>query len=198
MGRNRVRWLAWGILGLSVPLGIISLALVVLAPTSSAAGPDNRPVGLADWLQVLIGIPMVLGFIGVGALLALKQPLREGGLVAALRPHAVVSPHGVGRYDPEIEAGLYFSCLEAVQNATKYARASSVRVDLRQQNGTLMFTVVDDGVGFDPAAASMGSGVRSMKDRIASLGGRLILDSKPGKGTTVSGSLPLRTLGVAR
>lgn len=197
MGRNRVRWLAWGILGLSVPLGIISLALVVLAPTSSAAGPGNRPVGLAR-LQVLIGIPMVLGFIEVGALLALKQPLREGGLVAALRPQAVVSADGVGRYDPEIEAGLYFSCLEAVQNATKYARASSVRVDLRQQNGTLMFTVVDDGVGFDPAAASMGSGVRSMKDRIASLGGRLILDSKPGKGTTVSGSLPLRTLGVAR
>ena len=119
--------------------------------------------------------------------------LREGGLVEALGPHAEVSAHGVGRYDPEIEAGVYFSCLEAVQNATKYAKAARVRVDLRQQNGHLLFSVIDDGVGFDPKAASGGTGVQNMKDRVASLGGRLSLESQPGKGTTVSGLLPLAT-----
>ena len=123
--------------------------------------------------------------------------LSQGGLVQALGPHAEVTADGVGRYDPEIEAGVYFACLEAVQNATKYAKAPHVRINLRQQNGHLMFTVIDDGVGFDPRAASIGTGVQNMKDRVASLGGRLILDSQPGKGTTVSGSLPLVTLGVA-
>jgi len=124
--------------------------------------------------------------------------LREGGLVEALAPYAEVKAHDVGRYDPEIEAGVYFSCLEAVQNATKYARASSVRVDLRQQHGLLTFSVIDDGVGFDPKTASTGSGLQNMKDRVASLGGWLSLESQPGKGTTVSGSLPLATVGVSR
>jgi signal transduction histidine kinase len=117
--------------------------------------------------------------------------LRKGGLVEALRMHAEVTAAGIGHYDPEIEAGVYFSCLEALQNATKYARASRIRVDLRQTDGQLIFSVLDDGVGFDPATASTGTGVQNMKDRIASLGGRLVLESQPGKGTTVSGSLPL-------
>jgi signal transduction histidine kinase len=123
--------------------------------------------------------------------------LREGGLVEALQRHAEVTADGIARYDPEIEAGVYFSCLEALQNASKYAKATSVRVDLRQQGGQLIFSVLDDGVGFDAATASTGTGVQNMKDRVASLGGRLVLESQPGKGTIVSGSLPLAALGVA-
>ncbi|HEX9095398.1 MAG TPA: histidine kinase [Candidatus Dormibacteraeota bacterium] len=123
--------------------------------------------------------------------------LRKGGLVEALRTQAEVTADGIGRYDAEIEAGVYFSCLEALQNATKYAKAAHIRVDLRQQNGTLTFTVIDDGVGFDPGATAIGTGVQNMKDRVASLGGRLLLESQPGKGTTVFGSLPLIPAGVA-
>ena len=119
--------------------------------------------------------------------------LRKGGLVEALRMHVEVTAADIGHYDPEVEAGVYFSCLEALQNATKYARASRIRVDLRQANGQLIFSVLDDGVGFDPTTASTGTGVQNMKDRIASLGGRLLLESQPGKGTTVSGSLPLHS-----
>jgi signal transduction histidine kinase len=123
--------------------------------------------------------------------------LRDGGLVEALKRHAEVTASGIGRYEPDFEAAVYFSCLEAVQNATKYAKASSVRIELRQQNTALTFKVIDDGVGFDPVAASIGTGVQNMKDRVASLGGRLTIDSQPGRGTTVSGSLLLATLGVA-
>jgi signal transduction histidine kinase len=62
-----------------------------------------------------------------------------------------------------------------------------------------MFSVIDDGAGFDPKAVSDGTGVQNMKDRVASLGGRLSLESQPGKGTTVSGLLPLvAPTGVAR
>jgi glucose-6-phosphate-specific signal transduction histidine kinase len=76
-------------------------------------------------------------------------------------------------------------------NATKHATASRVRVDLRQRDGQLFFSVLDDGVGFDPATAVAGTGVQNMKDRVASLGGRLVLESQRGKGTIVSGSVPL-------
>lgn len=117
--------------------------------------------------------------------------LRERGLVDALRSHAPVESEGVGRYDPEVEAGVYFCCLEAIQNAAKYAHASQVQITLRQQDGKLTFSVVDDGVGFDTSAVSAGRGLQNMRDRIGSLGGSLSLESQPGRGTNVIGSLPL-------
>jgi len=117
--------------------------------------------------------------------------LREGGLVAALKAHAEVKADGVGRHDPEVEAGIYFCCLEALQNAAKHAGASRVFVEIREQHGQLEFSVVDDGVGFDQTKTSAGTGVQNIKDRLASLGGRLAIQSRPGKGTTVSGVLPV-------
>jgi signal transduction histidine kinase len=119
--------------------------------------------------------------------------LREGGLVAALRVHAKVKAGAIKRYDPEIEAAVYFCCLEALQNASKHAKASRVFVEIREQDANLEFSVKDDGVGFDQTESAVGTGVQSMKDRIASLGGSLSLESQPGKGTTVSGRLPLST-----
>ena len=125
--------------------------------------------------------------------------LREQGLVASLRPHATVTVSGIGRYDPELEAAVYFCCLEALQNAAKHARASQVRIDLQQLDGHLHFAVIDDGVGFDPARTTATSGLQNMKDRVASVGGSLTVQSRPGQGTSVSGDLPITVpLGVAR
>ena len=124
--------------------------------------------------------------------------LREQGLVASLRPHATVTVSGIGRYDPELEAAVYFCCLEALQNAAKHARASQVRIDLQQLDGHLHFAVIDDGVGFDPARTTATSGLQNMKDRVASVGGSLTVQSRPGQGTSVSGDLPITVpLGVA-
>jgi signal transduction histidine kinase len=117
--------------------------------------------------------------------------LRERGLVDALRPHAHVTAEGVGRYDPEVEAGVYFCCLEALQNATKHAVASRISISLRQDDGNLRFDVVDDGKGFDPASTPAGLGLQNMRDRIAAAGGVLTVDSRPGRGTVVAGSLPV-------
>jgi signal transduction histidine kinase len=50
-----------------------------------------------------------------------------------------------------------------------------------------VFTVADDGPGFDPAAVPAGSGLRNMSDRLAALGGSCRVDSRPGRGTTVAG-----------
>src|SRR5262249_58887507 len=82
--------------------------------------------------------------------------LADLGLTAALSAQAAksavpvtVEADGIGRFGQDIEAAVYFCCLEALQNIAKYAHASSARVCLRAQNGTLRFTVSDDGTGYD-------------------------------------------------
>jgi signal transduction histidine kinase len=120
------------------------------------------------------------------------QALVEGGLVMALGQHARVNADGVGRFHPEIEAAVYFCCLEALQNAAKHAGATEIRIDLREWDGSLLFAVTDNGRGFDPHRVRAGSGLQNMQDRISALGGNLRLDSAPGRGATVTGVLPLR------
>jgi len=97
------------------------------------------------------------------------------------------------RYDSNVEAAVYFCCLEALQNAAKHA-GSDVRVvvEVNEQHGALVIRLSDDGPGFDVTAAR-GDGLASMRDRLAALGGSLEIDSGPGRGTTVSGRIPLRT-----
>ena len=84
---------------------------------------------------------------------------------------------------------MYFSCLEALQNVTKYAGASRATVRLAQANGTLTFEVSDDGRGFDPGVVGHGTGLQGIADRLASLGGELDVRSAPG--TTVAGRVPV-------
>ena len=123
--------------------------------------------------------------------------LADQGLAAALDAQArrapvavTVSPDGVGRYAPEIEAAVYFCALEALQNVAKYAEASRADLTLRQTGETLEFEVRDDGRGFDPASTPRGSGLQNMADRLEALGGSLEVASAPGEGTIVTGRLP--------
>jgi signal transduction histidine kinase len=125
--------------------------------------------------------------------------LADQGLEAALQAQARKSPtpvrveaEGVGRYDQDLEAAVYFSCLEALQNIAKYANAGSASIALAQRNGSLEFRVRDDGVGFDPASVARGSGLQGMTDRIDAIGGSLAIESAPGSGTTVRGKVPCR------
>ena len=124
--------------------------------------------------------------------------LADLGLVAALNGQAAKSPvpvtvdsDGISRFPQEAEAAVYFCCLEALQNTAKYAQAARACIALRAQDGTLRFTVSDDGAGYDARRTPMGSGLRNMADRLAALGGRLDVRSCPGQGTTVTGQLPL-------
>jgi signal transduction histidine kinase len=125
--------------------------------------------------------------------------LADQGLAAALEAQARkipvsvrVEPDGVGRYPQETEAAAYFCVLEALQNVTKYAEASSVTVRLRSGDGVLGFEVHDDGRGFDPASTPRGSGLQNMADRLEALGGSLQVESTPGRGTVVIGRIPIR------
>ena len=89
---------------------------------------------------------------------------------------------GIGRFAQDAEAAVYFSCLEALQNVSKYAHAKAVRIDLRGVDGHLEFRVHDDGDGFDPTATGYGTGLQGIADRLSVLEGSLVVTSAPRRG----------------
>jgi signal transduction histidine kinase len=124
--------------------------------------------------------------------------LRDLGPAAALRTLAQRSPvpirvidEGVGRASAAIEAAIYFCAREAIQNATKHAGPSaSVTTTLARRRGAIDLRVSDNGVGISPSAASTGTGIRGMHDRIEAVGGRLEILSEPGLGTCIRATIP--------
>src|SRR6266508_1474458 len=96
------------------------------------------------------------------------------------------------RYDPEMEATVYFCCLEALQNAGKHAGSGArATIRLREEEDALLFEVADDGSGLDPARTSSGTGFTNMRDRLEALGGSLRIESTLSRGTRVVGTIPL-------
>jgi signal transduction histidine kinase len=132
--------------------------------------------------------------------------LAERGLVAALRAQLArgsasiqleAAPSLVGaRFAPPVEAAVYFCCLEALQNATKHAAGAPVSVRLAEEDGSLAFSVRDEGPGFDLGSVAHGTGLHSMADRVAALDGTFSVESTPGGPTLVAGRVPHR-LGAA-
>jgi signal transduction histidine kinase len=122
--------------------------------------------------------------------------LSEGGLGPALKALARRSPVPVevdvdlpGRLPESVEVGMYYVVSEALANAAKHAQASVVRVDVRIHEGALHLSVSDDGIG--GAAASRGSGLIGLADRVQALGGSISLTSPAGQGTQLSATLPI-------
>ena len=126
--------------------------------------------------------------------------LAADGLVAALSEQADraavpvdVQATGIGRYPADVEAAVYFAVLEALQNVAKYADATTVQVRLSDDDGRLAFKVTDDGAGFDTGAVNMGTGLQGIVDRLDTVDGTISIDSIPGSGTTVTGTIPTTT-----
>jgi len=124
--------------------------------------------------------------------------LADQGLVVALQSQArrsavplTIEGDHVGRYSKDVEAAIYFACLEALQNVAKYAQASRAEVRLSEVDGRVRFEVSDDGVGFDAKATSYGTGLQGIADRLAATGGDVTVTSTPGAGTVVTGSIPV-------
>ena len=120
--------------------------------------------------------------------------LADRGLGEALRAVALraslptrVESQGLDRYPQEIEAVVYFCCLEALQNAAKHARGATRVVISIVDDGTLRFSVSDDGDGFADAGEGSGAGLVNMRDRLAAVGGEFAVESAPTRGTVVSG-----------
>jgi signal transduction histidine kinase len=118
------------------------------------------------------------------------------GPALALAAHdAPVSANVVAdsrRYAAEIENAVYFSCLEAMQNASQHAGAgTAVRITIAERNDNLCFDVRDDGAGFAPDATRPGVGLISIRDRVAAVRGDVSIESTPGRGTHINGRIPL-------
>ena len=90
------------------------------------------------------------------------------------------------RLDIKLEALIYRSIHELVNNALKYADASHIMVQIIQEPGSIVFTVQDDGCGFDPAAKTNGIGLQGIRTRVASFGGNMHIDSQAGIGTEIN------------
>ncbi len=123
--------------------------------------------------------------------------LADKGLPAALEAQArkaavptTVVADGVTRHSQDVEAAVYFSCLEAMSNVAKYAYAASASIELTQANGHLTFVVKDDGRGFDTQANGYGTGLQGIADRLDAIGGTLSVASRTGAGTTITGTVP--------
>jgi len=121
--------------------------------------------------------------------------LTERGLAVAVHDLACRSRTPVAvtvpgcRFAPEVEAAAYFLCAEGLTNIDKYARATTASVRVGAGPSEVTVEVADDGVGgAEPAA---GSGLTGLADRLAVLGGRLVVDSPPGGGTRLSAAIPL-------
>lgn len=125
--------------------------------------------------------------------------LRDHGLGEALRSAAkraglptVVTMDTTRRFDPGVEAAVYFCCLEAMQNAVKYAGdTASIEVRVDADDECLTFEVADDGEGFEPGSGPDGHGFVNMRDRVGALGGAVVVSSTVGRGTRVTGTIPV-------
>jgi len=76
-------------------------------------------------------------------------------------------------------------CTEALHNAVKYSQAASVDIKVMRSGSMVTVEIRDDGIGFDPESARNGNGLRNMRQRAESIGGRLEMESRPGAGTCV-------------
>ena len=88
---------------------------------------------------------------------------------------------------------MYFCCTEALQNAVMHAQASTVWIRLAEEGNELVFSVEDDGRGFDIASLHSGAGLQGMRDRVDVVGGTLDIASVLNHGTTVRGRVHVST-----
>jgi signal transduction histidine kinase len=158
---------------------------------------DSDPAALKTLLEEIgRDVHEALGDVRQLAWRIYPSLLLDRGLVEALRAaasDAVISTRveatAVGRYSPEVEAAVYFCCLEALQNAGEEAKAGErATIRVRQEQGTLLFEVIVDGAVFEQWTKR---DLTSMSDRLGALGGRLTISSEAGRGAFVSGTIPL-------
>ena len=90
------------------------------------------------------------------------------------------------RLDSKLEMLVYRCIHELVNNALKYSGASQIMVQIMQEPDRISFSVQDDGCGFDPSATTQGTGLQNVRTRVASFGGKLMIDSKAGVGTEIT------------
>ena len=121
--------------------------------------------------------------------------LTDRGLEAAVRAVAERAPIPVeltqlpeDRLPDSVEAAIYYLVAEAITNVAKYAQATRASVAVERTDGFATVVVRDDGIG--GAEPVPGSGLVGLADRVEALGGRLHIESPPGRGTQLTAEIP--------
>ncbi|MDE3129820.1 MAG: GAF domain-containing sensor histidine kinase [Acidobacteriota bacterium] len=168
-------------------------------PEAMAAFMSDAAEQLATEIQNLRSLiaelrPAALDDLGLGpAVIALVERTRQNGLNVRLSIDLLYDgERAPERLAQEVETAIYRITQEALTNVRKHGGADNVNVDLWEDRANVHLTVQDDGHGFDPDARTQGFGLTGIRERVELLRGELELSSIPGKGTTLSVTVPSR------
>ena len=170
---------------LAVALNLRAVRVGTELPPEVSAGLDEVAADLDDVLEEIRVFSQGLH----------PALLSRSGLAPAIRelarrsPLPVVLDVVVPRLPEQLEIAVYYAVSEALANAAKHAAACEAQVRVGLEAGTVHAAVRDDGRG--GAVLGRGSGLIGLVDRVEALGGKLVLDSPAGQGTTISIQLPL-------
>jgi NarL family two-component system sensor histidine kinase LiaS len=87
--------------------------------------------------------------------------------------------------DQRVEQALFRVLQEALANVARHSKASRVTVDLKPENGNVILTIEDNGIGYDAERITKGVGLDSMRERLATVNGTLTVSSRQSHGTRI-------------
>lgn len=164
----------------------LSLVQTRLAPSATPElqaalrhASDELRLALAEFRQLARGLHPAILDKGLAAAVESVSEQAQLPVTVSVPPK---------RFAAVVEMTAYFVVCEALANIAKHARASAATVTVQQTKGRLVVEVSDDGLG--GADPGRGSGLTGLVDRVATLGGRLRIDSPIGRGTRVRAELP--------
>lgn len=152
---------------------------------------DRLNASIADLRNYVLGLRPVGGS---------DQPLTESlpTLAAQARTNALldvdvsVAPDAAGALRSESREAVFYIAADALGNVQRHARAHRAWLRLFREESSVILEIRDDGVGFDYERAVDGHGLRNMRERAFSAGGRLDVETAPGRGSRVRLELPIR------
>ncbi len=178
-----------------------SLSAILMEAESAACAGDSREA--REHLEAVRSLAeKTVNEVRDLALLLRPSMLDDFGLVPALNWHAretgkrtglnvvLAADEDADDLPDEHKTCIYRLVQEAIHNSARHANANNVAVELRRDNDCVRFSVRDDGDGFDPSRVR-GLGLLGMEERVRRLGGRLAIDSHPGRGTSILAELPV-------
>lgn len=138
--------------------------------------------------------PTALDAMGTEAALeALAERTRRGGIEVDLKLDlAYEEGRFSDRHTPELETAIYRIVQEALTNAAKHGDAAAVLVEASEGDSAVRLSVRDDGDGFQPGGSTEGFGLAGMRERAEILSGSLEIESAPGRGTSITATLPVQ------
>ena len=184
LGRDLQEGAEQRLVALRAKLGLVGAAGADEAERLIAQIGDELDATMDDLRQLAHGIyPTLLRAEGVAS--ALRAVARRSPVPAT------VEAAGVGRLCADVESVLYFCCLEAMRNAATQAGSNiTIAVRIEVADGHVRFAVADTGRGLR-LPPEQGAGLAAMRERLRAVDGRLAVESQPGRGTIVSGEIPI-------